>query len=171
MTDDQDNGTQAVPLSEAAARLGISEELVRKRIYRGKLKGHKIDGRWHVVLNGQDKEQVSLQDTTGQRQDTQGSSAALIAHQQEEIEFLRRELAARAEEMTKQREQWGDESRRKDVLLHELSTQLKSLPAAIIEVQQTQQESPDVQDQVPVTSTPGEAPSSIWQKIQAWFTA
>ena len=58
MATQQDNGTGALPLSEAAARLGISEELVRKRIYRGKLQGHKIDGRWHVVLNDQDGSQI-----------------------------------------------------------------------------------------------------------------
>jgi len=164
MTTQEDNGTGALPLSEAAARLDISEELVRKRIYRGKLKGHKIDGRWHVVLNNQDGVQATLQDAAGQLHDKQDSSTALVAHQQEEIEFLRRELASRAEEMTKQREQWAEESRRKDVILHELSTQLKALPAAIVEERQTQ-------DTVTAVMAPAENVSSPWQKFLEWFRA
>jgi DNA-binding Lrp family transcriptional regulator len=133
----QDNGTETVPLAEAAARLGISEELVRKRIYRGKLTGEKVDGRWHVVLNRQDAFQDSSQDQSGYVQDSQDTFVSeLITHQQEEITFLRQELSARAEEMTRQREQWAEESRRKDVIIHELSTQLKALPERVVEQQQ-----------------------------------
>jgi hypothetical protein len=48
MTDDLDG---SVPLAEAAQRLGIREELVRQRIYRGKLKGHKVDGVFFPISN------------------------------------------------------------------------------------------------------------------------
>ena len=37
-----------VPIAEAAARLGISADAVRKRIQRGKLIGHKTDEGWTV---------------------------------------------------------------------------------------------------------------------------
>jgi hypothetical protein len=39
-----------IPLSEAALRLGIAVEAVRKRIRRGSLDAVKVDGRWHVLL-------------------------------------------------------------------------------------------------------------------------
>ncbi len=38
-----------VPIAEAAARLGISVDAVRKRIQRGKLTGQKTDNGWTVV--------------------------------------------------------------------------------------------------------------------------
>ncbi len=162
----QDNRTTTVPLAEAAARLGISEELVRKRIYRGKLKGEKVDGRWHVVLPDQDSPKDNLQDSrqdpSGLHQDTQDSFAtALIGHQQEEIVFLRCELASRAEEMVQQREQYAEESRRKDIIIHELTTQLKALPSAVVEKQ--------VEEQMKqVSESPVPASSRSWWRFWEW---
>jgi transposase-like protein len=43
MTDHQDNG---IPIAEAARHLNISQELIRKRIYRKRLSGYKVDGNW-----------------------------------------------------------------------------------------------------------------------------
>jgi hypothetical protein len=161
MTAAQDNGTETVPLAEAASRLGISEELVRKRIYRGKLSGEKIDGRWHVVMPHQDTVQDSGQDASGQVHDNQDSFAvALIEHQSHEIDFLRTELASRNDEMAKQREQWAEESRRKDIIIHELTSQLKALPEAIVEVQAEQQKPPPEE--------PMPAPKRLWWRF--WET-
>src|SRR5919199_1324959 len=39
-----------VELTEAADRLGLSQEAIRKRIHRGTLAGRKVDGRWLVLL-------------------------------------------------------------------------------------------------------------------------
>jgi hypothetical protein len=48
----QDNGTLRVTIREAAARLGITEAAVRKRIQRGSLdKEMGSDGRVYVYLN------------------------------------------------------------------------------------------------------------------------
>jgi hypothetical protein len=44
-------GHVAVPIPEAARRLGISEEAVRGRIKRGTLKSTKVGGRTHALLN------------------------------------------------------------------------------------------------------------------------
>ena len=52
MTEHQDNG---IPIAEAARRLNISQELIRKRIYRKRLSGYKVDGKWFVVLPGHDQ--------------------------------------------------------------------------------------------------------------------
>jgi hypothetical protein len=45
--------------------------------------------------------------------------------------------------MGHQREQWGEESRRKDVIIHELSSQLKVLPEKIVEPQQAAAAEPE----------------------------
>ncbi len=39
-----------VPIQEAAQRLGITVEAVRKRARRGSLTAYKTDGLWHIVL-------------------------------------------------------------------------------------------------------------------------
>ncbi len=149
----QDKDTQGVPLAEAAARLGISEELVRKRIYRKKLKGYKVDGRWHVVLNGQDQRhatpQDSRQDPSGQVQDRQDSFAReLIDSQKTEIEFLRSELSARTEEL-----------RRKDHIIAALTDTLK-------------QRLPELEPGTPATPSPRQSTQqerSWWQRFFGWF--
>lgn len=117
----------AVGISEAAERLGISVEAVRQRIRRKKLEAYKVqDGTWRVVLpaskadlNGvQDSVQVTVQAPVG----PSDGQKELVAQLKDEVFFLR-------EEMAKQREQWGEESRRKDIIISQLSDQLKALPA------------------------------------------
>src|SRR4051794_3552275 len=39
-----------VPIQEAAQRLGITVEAVRKRARRGSLTAHKADGLWYIIL-------------------------------------------------------------------------------------------------------------------------
>ena len=41
-----------VPIAEAAERLGLGVELLRKRAQRGTLPAYKVDGKWFVVLDG-----------------------------------------------------------------------------------------------------------------------
>lgn len=42
-----DNG---IPVSQAAAQLGISLAAMRKRLQRGQLRAYKVEGEWRVVL-------------------------------------------------------------------------------------------------------------------------
>ncbi len=66
-----------VPIAEAAERLELSTEAVRKRIQRGTLAGHKHEGAWFVLLDPmagrQDDQAVirpAVQTETAGRQDT-----------------------------------------------------------------------------------------------------
>ncbi len=129
MSSNQDKG---VPLAEAAKQLDVSQELLRKRIYRGLVTGHKVGGRWYVVLNGQasrpDSIQDSKQDHSGRNQDCQDKRdslfEAIIDGQRSEIGFLR-------DEMAKQREQWAEEARRKDIIIADLARRVHALPETV----------------------------------------
>ena len=63
--------------------------------------------------------------------------------------------------MDKQRAEWSDQARRKDVIIHELTTQLKALPAAVIEVQEERTK------QTPAEPAP--APARPWWRF--WESA
>lgn len=41
-----------IPIADAAERLGVTVELLRKRAQRGTMPGYKVDGRWFVVPDG-----------------------------------------------------------------------------------------------------------------------
>jgi hypothetical protein len=49
------DGRQGIPLSEAAERLGVSTDVVRKRVKRGAMPASiGDDGRWYAVLDALD---------------------------------------------------------------------------------------------------------------------
>src|ERR687896_237928 len=50
-TDTNHPDVEIVSLREAAQRLGISSEAIRKRIMRGTLRGHKRGRQWFVTLD------------------------------------------------------------------------------------------------------------------------
>ena len=146
-----DTDQDAVGISEAAERLGISVEAIRQRIRRKKLEAYKVqDGTWRIVLasptahpNGvQDSVQVTVQAPVG----PSDGQKELVAQLKGEVVFMR-------DEMVKQREQWAEESRRKDVIIAELTQQLKALPAK-------------VKEEVEATPPPPAAPQrSWWQRL------
>lgn len=88
-------------IANAAARLGLSTETVRKRLQRGRLKGFKgTDGAWRVILPAQDQpgqSQDSKQDAIPDG--SQDKSGQLVAALKDEIAFLRSQLQARDEEI------------------------------------------------------------------------
>ena len=86
------DGTVGLDISQAAAALGVSADVVRKRVRRGKLPAYKVDGRWKVVLppvqepvqaNGQDGPVDHGQDNGGR-----AGSVALIAQLRAENDHL-----------------------------------------------------------------------------------
>jgi hypothetical protein len=96
-----------VDVKQAAEMLGISSEGVRQRIRRGTLQSEKdTDGRVYVFVDGED-----LEDTPSE-QDTNG----VVTRLENEVEFLRQELATRDAEI-----------QRRDAILLSLSEGLKAL--------------------------------------------
>ena len=74
---DSNGDRGGVPLHEAAERLGVGVELLRKRAQRNTIPAYKQDGRWFVVLDTvQDNEAGPVQDNpsrTRAGQDVQDS--------------------------------------------------------------------------------------------------
>jgi hypothetical protein len=88
----QDIGHDILDISEAARRLGITPDAVRKRISRGTLEAHKRDGRWFVVLDVQDKESKTREETRPGHNHSEDDKDRIIAILQEELEARRREV-------------------------------------------------------------------------------
>jgi hypothetical protein len=114
-TPDQTAGQTTVPIVEAAARLGISVDAVRKRIQRGKLTGHKTDRGWDVVWTESDIRPDSVQTAVHDQ-------TVVIARLESEVDFLRSELAGRTEEI-----------RRRDHIIAGLVESMRALPAGSAE--------------------------------------
>jgi len=102
---------------EAAERLGVKEQAVRKRIARGTLHHTKDeDGRVYVYLvpSDTDAKPEAEGNSTGGSTDTY----ALIRSLEDQVGYLRREV-----------EDWKDESRRKDAILMSLTQRIPELEA------------------------------------------
>jgi excisionase family DNA binding protein len=113
MYDDLDRLT----VVEAAERLGVKEQAVRKRIARGTLHHTKDeDGRVYVYLGPSDTnaKPEAEGNSTGDSTDTY----TLIRSLEDQVGYLRREV-----------EDWKDESRRKDAILMALTQRIPELEA------------------------------------------
>ena len=55
-----------VPLVDAATRLGLTTEALRKRVQRGSVPGHKRDGQWYAVLPPQGERPATAGQVAGQ---------------------------------------------------------------------------------------------------------
>ena len=88
----EDIGHDILDISEAARRLGITPDAVRKRISRGGLEAHKRNGRWFVVLDIQDKESKTREETRPGHNHSEDDKDRIIAILQEELEARRREV-------------------------------------------------------------------------------
>lgn len=125
-----DVSVDRVPVDEAARRLGIKAESIRKRIYRGSLKADKEpDGRLMVYLDDTDEAHGQSTDEvrgheSGAVGGAENASARLIEHLEAEIEFQRRE------------------SERKDAIIMQLS-QANAEQARTIRVLEAPREPPE----------------------------
>ena len=99
-----------VTVAEAAARLGVKEQAIRKRIQRGTLTHDKDDdGRVYVYLDIEDR-------ATGT--DADASINTLLQSLQDQIVYLRQEA-----------EDWKEEARRKDTIIMSLTQHIPELQA------------------------------------------
>jgi hypothetical protein len=104
-----------VTVAEAAVRLGVKEQAVRKRIHRGTLLHDKDDdGRVYVYLDPEDE-------STGMGKGTSSSDTSmstLVQILQEQIVYLRQEA-----------EDWKEEAKRKDTIIMSLTQHIPKLGA------------------------------------------
>jgi hypothetical protein len=101
-----------VTVAEAAARLGVKEQAIRKRIQRGTLAHDKDeDGRVYVYLDPQDGATSTSIDTGMDK---------LLQSLQDQIAYLRQEA-----------EDWKEEARRKDTIIMSLTQHLPELQAPV----------------------------------------
>jgi hypothetical protein len=116
----QDSGTLKVTIREAAARLGVTEAAIRKRIQRGTLdKEMGENGRVYVYLDlSEDKSHP----------ESHVESEALIENLQDQIAYLRSQLDVRAEEI-----------QRRDVIISQLTQANATLAARVPELEAAEQ--------------------------------
>jgi hypothetical protein len=101
-----------VTVAEAAARLGVKEQAIRKRIQRGTLIYDKDDdGRVYVYLDMEDR-------ATGT--DADAGINTLLQSLQDQVVYLRQEA-----------EDWKEEARRKDTIIMSLTQHLPELQAPV----------------------------------------
>jgi hypothetical protein len=100
-----------VTVAEAAVRLGVKEQAIRKRIQRGTIAHDKDDddGRVYVYLDPEDG-------ATGTGIDT--GMSTLVQSLQDQIAYLRQEA-----------EDWKEEARRKDTIILSLTQHIPELQA------------------------------------------
>ncbi len=115
---DADNETRpetsrdtTITVTDAAQRLQVTEDAVRKRLQRGTLKGVKTGGTWDVIETEALKDATptgtaTTHDTVSGRPENVpvATDSALVQHLQGEIAYLRAELATRSLELATERE-------------------------------------------------------------------
>jgi excisionase family DNA binding protein len=114
------SGEQRVTVQEAASRLGVKEDAIRKRIQRGTLRHEKDpnDGRVYVYVNGtQDATQDISEDA---------SYDVLVEALNDQVEYLRRVIDTRDREL----EARTEELRRKDHIIAALTDRIPELEPA-----------------------------------------
>jgi hypothetical protein len=145
-------GLDRVTVAEAARRLGVKEQAIRKRIARGTLQHDKAqDGRVYVYVDAESEDEVQGIDT---RNDTYRD--ALVESLQDQNRFLREELA------------------RKDAILMNMTETMRQLTAPPDDSREEAPESPEPRSDRSIPTdrdhdqeTPSERPKerSWWRRM------
>jgi hypothetical protein len=153
-----ENVLEKLSVSEAAERIGVTQDAIRKRIHRDAIAWEQEDdGRYYVYL--EDTEDTTRNTYRASRQDRSRDSSRddLFQAMQDQIDTLKQEVV-----------DWKEEARRKD---HLLAAALERIPAIEAPPDTTLSETRDA----PVTASEGtdegeEAPPdterrSWWRKV------
>ncbi|HEY1335858.1 MAG TPA: hypothetical protein VGF59_00045 [Bryobacteraceae bacterium] len=157
---------QWLAYADAAARLGVSAEAVRKRAQRGTLPSNRRDGRTYVWVASADRAGVRA-DASGTndrpqagagRMRADASSGSPVAALESEVAYLRQLLDAEVEAR-----------RRADLLNAALLERLPKLAAgeAAAEPPVTQNKGPGRAESSP---PPSDVSESIWARLRRWVT-
>ena len=111
-----------VPIAEAAARLGITVDAVRKRIQRGTLTGQKTDTGWTVVWTEPDIRPDIVQTAVPEL-------APLVDELRDQVAYLREQLALEREARAAADRRHAAEIERRDVLMREALDRVPALGA------------------------------------------
>ena len=146
MGEDRDATQDRVTIQEAARRLGVKEDAVRKRIQRGSIRHEKDeDGRVYVwVDTTQDTTQDATQDTT----------------QDESLEILKDQVRYLREQLDAEREARTEERRRADTIIAQLaqSTEEQARTIRVLEAPQEASEAVETPSE-PVPGIGGTPPA------------
>ena len=131
MGEDRDTAQDRVTIQEAAHRLGVKEDAIRKRIQRGSMRHEKADdGRVYVWV---DTTQDTAQDADRSSQDAYQDTA-----QDDRLEDLREQIAYLRRQLDEEREA----RRRADVILGQLSQANAEQARTIREIEAPASEEP-----------------------------
>jgi transposase len=109
-----------VPISEAAVRLGMSENAVRKRIRRKSLPAYKVDDRWYVVLDGLASDQATARSVGQDARDRE-----LTDQLRSEVAFLRGQVEVKDREI----EEWMRQAQQQRLMIARLESLVLGLSA------------------------------------------
>ena len=143
-----------VPIAEAAARLGITVDAVRKRIQRGTLTGQKTDTGWTVVWIEPDLRPDGVQTAVP-------DLAPLVAELRDHLAYLREHLALEREARSEADRRHAAEIERRDILHREALARIPALGAG--------HAPPSASPGGTETPEPGSAaPAHWWRRWRRW---
>jgi|SRR5215210_5042348 len=155
---EQARATYRVTIQEAARRLGVKEPAIRKRIERGTLEKERAeDGRVYVYIDEPPMEDHDAGHDMGHDASHPAGYDALINSQEQQIDFLQRELHDRTEEI-----------RRRDVIISQLTQRIPELesvsePSDSHHSDSTMQETPVYQERSNGTQEGAQRP--WWRRV------
>ena len=118
---------EALPLADAAKHLNVTPAAVHKRLRRGTLDGYKRDGRWLVWVDTDMDPRIDAD--SGQRVGPSRTDDASSMTVEAAVQAVERAYSRLVDEQAATIQHLRDESERKDVIIMQLSEQVKALPA------------------------------------------
>ena len=104
-------------IAEYAAHAGLADSTIRRRIKRGVLQAHQVDGRWLIDAN----------DRTPKQTPTHDDQSALVNHLQSENAHLREQVDRLTQVVAMQTQQHGELTKQLPPPRQGVLTKLKAL--------------------------------------------